>query len=90
MHPPVRIDQAQAAALSFSMLTGASLYSAGAGGYGRKRPSARPVPLALRIVERGTQQGSPNSAGNQAATIPLGQTRTKRAFTRAVKANANA
>jgi hypothetical protein len=79
MQPPIRIGKDQAGELTFTMLQGAGIYAAGAGGYGRKRLSARSVPIALRLVTKGPD-GNPNAQSNQRAVIPLGHTRRKQGY----------
>lgn len=77
--PPVNIGNRSAGALSFTMLYGAGIYAAGAGGYGRKLPDEAPIPLALSLVQRGPS-ANPNTASSRRTTIPLGRLRRKQGY----------
>lgn len=77
--PPVNIAGDAAASLSFSMQHGASVYAAGAGGYGRKMLAAKPLIIRQEVVVRGPT-GHPNSQANRRALTPSGRTYLKKGY----------
>ncbi len=83
--PPVAIGPDQSATQLFSMLAESQLYSAGAGGLGRKMASAAPIPMALRVVPR----SNPNSPSSQQTLKPVERTQFKQGYTTTVFPNAS-
>jgi hypothetical protein len=79
MLPPVNIANTNAGVASFSMLYGAAIYAAGAGGYGHKLICNRPVPLALSLSQHGPR-ANPNSPSSRFAAIPMNRLRRKQGY----------